>query len=60
MALPPFFLPEFIPHPPPPSTVYCSECDRQFVAESRAAVERLFAEHLAEVRNPELHIEEPF
>jgi hypothetical protein len=41
-------------------TIYCPACDRTFVAPSRGAVERLFEEHLAEVRDPEAHEPCPF
>ena len=46
--------------PDPPETLYCPECDLRFQDARRDVVERLFDEHLAEVRNPELHTKEPF
>ena len=41
-------------------TLYCPECGRSFVGGSRTEVERLFDEHLAEVRDPDRHTAEPF
>lgn len=45
---------------PPDEALYCPECDRTFTAPTRAAVERLYEQHLAEVRDPDRHMSEPF
>ncbi len=47
-------------HAVPDETLFCPECDRTFTAPSREVVERLFDEHLAEVRDPAAHTKEPF
>jgi hypothetical protein len=44
----------------PDETLYCPACDRSFRHRTRAGVERLFAEHLAELRDPTGHTPEPF
>lgn len=44
----------------PSETIYCPECKRWFTAGTREVVERLFAEHLSEVREPDAHSMEPF
>lgn len=46
--------------PPVTESLYCPACDRTFVAASRGEVERLFDEHLTEVRDPAGHLPEPF
>jgi hypothetical protein len=50
----------FLPRDVPSVTIYCAGCDRTFVASSREGVERLFDEHLAEVRDPGAHEAVPF
>ena len=56
-------LTEPLPRFDPPVTVYCDTetgCGREFVGRSRAEVERLFDEHLTELRDPEGHDPCPF
>ena len=50
----------FLRHDLPPETLYCPECDRTFVAPTGDQVQRLFHEHLTEVRDPEAHLPCPF
>jgi hypothetical protein len=47
-------------HPAPTVTLYCPGCERTFVHTTRAGVERLFAEHLEELRSTEGHEPCPF
>ena len=56
-------LTETLRRPDPPVTVYCDTetgCGREFVGRSRTEVERIFDEHLGELRDPSGHTMEPF
>lgn len=44
----------------PPVTIYCPACNRWFTAGTRGVAERLFREHLDEVRDPDDHGAVPF